>query len=147
MMNKLTKFLHELFNPHCLHCDKIRMEEYELKEFEIEKNLVCQTCEALKLELANAHNLNNKLINNIIDPPKSEFVEDNGPKQVIQTRHLPFSVIKNKLEAESRAKAEKIRQEALITVNLAKPDTVTINSGSITELEQDLGISDARTQA
>lgn len=68
-MNGVTRFFHELFNPHCEHCiDALR------------ESRVCDTCEYLKMENARLHKENSILLDKLITKQ--------GPKELkIEPKH------------------------------------------------------------
>jgi hypothetical protein len=129
-MNAITKFFHELINPHCSHC-------LELQEIEREEKNHCNTCEVLSMQLAVANKRIDDLISKISQSESNEVktVEDK-PRQVIQTQRLPWSVIKNSLETKSKIKAAEIKAEQAASTKAATPDVTE-------KLEQDLGITNA----
>ncbi len=119
-MNKFVKFFHEIMNPHCEHCEHDRLEAHH-----------CKTCEVLSVELSIANNRIGNLLEKIGKTEETTAPVDNTTRQVIQTRHVPWGVKRQMLEAESRTKL----------ANMAKPDeppkTVT---ESVQNLEKELGI-------
>lgn len=132
-MNKFVKFWHELFNPHCAHCVQMKREEMEQKELDREIALVCAGCEIAKIELAKAHELINKLTT---PKEESKLVETTEQPRILnRNTHIPFSVMRQKLERESREEARRIREKALESA--AKPDD------KIEKLETELGITNA----
>lgn len=128
-------------NPHCEHCIQLKREEMEQKELDREINAICQSCENLKLQLGQANNLINKLVNNLIEPETKEVIQDTKPQQVIQTHRKPFSVIRNELETASRLKAQEIAASKKANESAAKPDAII--SESVEKLESEIGIQNA----
>lgn len=141
-MNSVVKFFHELINPHCHQCmedELVKREESRIIE-EIEQTLkvreleqeqadkVCQSCENLKMQLSVMNQLVDKLTNE--KKPEVEPVIEQ-PKTVIQTRMVPWQVTRQRLEAESRLKAEQLTAERAIKI--PEPD-------KIKELEISMGI-------
>jgi len=134
-MNPITKFFHELMNPHCPHC-------MQLEEIKIEETKYCKTCEVLQMELARA----NTRIDALLTKPvaTTDALVGNEVKQnIIQTRHVPWHIKQQQLEEESRVRANALRKAAI-------PDVVTdiVNNPilkSVDILENELGISNARS--
>jgi hypothetical protein len=113
-MNRVIKFFHELMNPHCEHCA-------EQLETEREEAKFCPTCEALSMQLSIANQRITSLLNKEVEPQ----VTEQPRQQVIQTRATPFHVIRQRLEAESRAKLAEKQAEAISNLSAAKPDSET----------------------
>lgn len=145
-MNSITKFFHELFNPHCLHCEQVRKQELEqelvneeaeriLREKELDQERednICGSCEILKIELAKANTRIDSLLDKLTNKPTVEIpVEENVERKPIQTRHIPWTVRKQQLEQASRERAAALR-------NAVQPDT----KDSIKQLEEEMGIGD-----
>lgn len=129
-MNSITKFFHELLNPHCEHCEKLRLAMLEQKELDREVSSICKTCEVLKLELGQANNRINQLLGKLTEDKKEEILSQPQPQQIIQTRVIPWTVKKQQLEQASRDKAAALQ-------NAAKPDN---KQEEIKKLEQELGV-------
>ena len=153
-MNPIVKFFHELIHPHCQHCDRLRIEELEQRELDREIAVVinvCQSCENLKMQLAVA----NQRVDNLINKLTEKFEElpltgkQQEPPRIIQTgRHIPFNVTRQRLETESKLKAQELRQEADAKARSARPDSkLESKVEEIKELETELGISDAASQS
>ena len=121
-MNKFVKFFHEIMNPHCEHCEHERMELYHHER--------CKACDVFQQQLAVANNHIDELLNKIGKVEEETTAPVNETRQVIQTRHVPWTVKRQMLETESKAKA-------IALSKMAKPDEVTEN------LEKELGIKDA----
>lgn len=68
----------------------------------------CETCEVLKMELALAHNQNEKLLNSIIQVP--EKVSDTSIQMPLMPKHIPWAVKKQELERADRLKAQELRE-------------------------------------
>ena len=146
-MNPIVKFFHELIHPHCQHCDRLRIEELEQRELDREIAVVinvCQSCENLKMQLAVANQRVDNLIDKLIEKPEeTKPVQAQENPRIIQTgRHIPFNVTRQRLETESRLKAQELRQEADAKSRSAKPDIEKLESkvAEIKELEDELGI-------
>lgn len=127
-MNIITKFFHELLNPHCPDCIKQRQEELEQKELDREVSAICKTCEILKLELGQANNRINQLLDKVIPSKDETLPVQTSAQQIIQTRVIPWTVKKQQLEQASREKAAALK-------NAAQPDD------KIETLEKELGIN------
>lgn len=118
----MLKWIHQLFNPHCVHC---REELIESKQ--------CNSCDTLIRQLDIKTNECEVLLNKLINPSVKEVVET-GPVQMTRpTRNLTWNVRRQMLEAEDRKKAELLRA-------VPKPST---NNTDIEELEKELGVDDA----
>ena len=110
----------------------------EAKEVEletIEEQLVCQTCEVLKMELARAHDQNQRLIEIITAKPEPETkISIENLKPILPTRHMPFHVRRQMLEQEDRAKARVIQaQKEALKENV-------VDESLTSKLEQELDI-------
>lgn len=130
-MNSLVKFFHEFLNPHCVHCEKQRMEELEQKEIQREVNeasKICQSCENLKMQLAIMNQLVDKLTTKEVAPT---VMAENQPHKVIGPTHVPWRVRAQSLELASKLKAQELNAERAIKV--PEPN-------KIEELESELGI-------
>ena len=133
-MNPIVKFFHELISPHCEHCEKLRITEIEQREIDREVNNTCRSCENLKMELANAHKMSDKLLEKLTEKPQAEPAMEPVEHKVIAPRNIPWSITRNKLEQESRMEAQRLK--ALAESNSAKP-----NNGTIEKLENELGVN------
>ena len=69
----------------------------------------CNTCEVLKMELALAHNQNEKLLNSIIRPEPTPIVETETPR-AIMPKHVPWHIKRAELEKADRQQAERLRE-------------------------------------
>lgn len=100
-MNKITKFFHELRNPHCDHC------AMELKDSK-HSDLV----ETLRMELARIITENERLLNIILAPkPIEESIDTTNLKPVqFGSQHKSWAVRREMLEAEDREKAKLIKE-------------------------------------
>lgn len=132
-MNKVGLWFHQLFNPHCSHCALLLEEERERKA----ESKVCDTCEVLKSELAQAHNQIRELQSVLIHPTKTEEPRINTSelKPILPSR-IPWKVRQQMLEKEDRHAAELIRNRATQNPN---PKSV-----SIEELEAELGVMEEK---
>jgi len=100
-MNIITKFFHELFNPHCEHCIELARE-----------NRICGTCEYLKTEVAQLRNQNQELIEKITNKPAKVEIKQEAQifKPLSPGTVKSWAVRRQLLENEDRSKA-KILQE------------------------------------
>ncbi len=126
---------------------KVREHELELKRMEIQEiqdSNICQSCQSLRLEIARLHDLNNKLVDDILQKPvdetKTQPMIELGPKKGTK---IPWAVRRQMLEQEDRAQARIIRdkqkemQENPVYTNgagAAQPNS------TIEELEKELEI-------
>lgn len=119
---RIGRWFHQLFNPHCPHCEE-----------QFEKELVCPSCEVLKqqLEVANVQNL--RLLDRLTTIPEKEVPQPTVP--VTRPRHIPWEVRRRMLEVEDRAKADALR-------NAAQPDKI-----DVADLEREMGIAEAEREA
>jgi hypothetical protein len=137
-MNPIIKFFHELINPHCEHCAILREEQFHI---ELESRR-CRACESFERQIAVLQEQNNKLTEKIVNPVPLAPVAPEVQMRPIHRGAIPFSIIRQQLESESRARAEALRNAAL-------PDKTTeVNTASINidELENEVmnaTISDA----
>jgi len=95
-------FFHRLFNPHCPDCIE---QARELNH--------CNSCEILQLEITKLRIDNNKLLDVILNKNNSPSlpinIEDMKP---IQSKHIPWAVKRQQLEADDRRIAERLKSEA-----------------------------------
>lgn len=123
-MNIITKFFHELLNPHCSHC----------KEQEDESKF-CQSCDTLKMQIEIANQNNARLMSRLLDKPEPIIV-DSTPREVTLPKVVPWAVRKQMLETEDRERARAIR-------NAPKP----VDVESVKELEKELDIASTEREA
>lgn len=96
----------------------------------------CNTCEILRLQLDESNRERKDLLNRLLDKDKPEPLAE--PKEIFQpitSRHIPWSVRQQMLEAEDRKAAQLMREKQK-----------ELNSAPITkqvaDLEKELGITD-----
>lgn len=128
-MNKLTKFFHELFNPHCSHCAEERREAREESRF-------CASCEATERENARLTAENERLLNLLLEKPTipTDRVTDVKNLKPINTTRIPFvptAVRRQMLEREHRH-TEQLNRQA------PKPDKKLDKDVELQELETEL---------
>ena len=130
-MNPIVKFFHELLNPHCAHCESLRIQELEQLEINREIEIaekVCQSCENLKMQLA----VMNQLVDKLTTTKTESVTPVEQEHKVILPKNIPWHVKRQELELKSRLRAEELRAES--SVKIPVPD-------SIEKLEEELGIS------
>ena len=134
-MNIIVKFFHEMLNPHCQHCDNERMRELEQNEI----NRICPSCESLKMQLSLVNQQNEKLLNKLVTEKEEIIPIQQEQPRVLNTKgFIPFNVIRNRLETESRIKAQELNAQNKAQTGAAKPD--------VAKLESELGIENARSE-
>lgn len=116
------KWIHCLFNPHCLICseeDRIRL-EVELEKKHIDNS--CFTCEVLKNENVFLKQQVKDLQDHILHPsiPVEPTINTDELKPLNPLRES-FSVIRSRLEKEDRLKAKQM-DEQLLANKAAKID-------------------------
>ncbi len=82
----------------------------ELRDILREPKL-CQSCEVLKTELANMRREKDILLSKVLTPSVQEDRVQAPEPLSLQTRHIPWRVKQQKLEAEDRAQHQRIMQE------------------------------------
>ncbi len=109
-MNSITKFFHELINPHCQHCIDERRE-----------NKICSSCEILQLQVARLQYENEKLLSKILEKPVEEIKINTEDLKPIQNKAMPWRVRQQALEREDRRTAQLLKQnESITTEDLEK---------------------------
>ena len=133
-MNIIVKFFHELMNPHCPHCEQLRMAMLEQRELDREVASVCKSCENLKMELAKAHQLTDRMLEKLTEKPElgNTLPQEQEPRRILQPNQIPWGVRRQKLEQDSRIEANRLKD--LAENKAAKPD--------IKALENELGIGE-----
>jgi hypothetical protein len=132
----------------------IRGHELTLKSMEQEYDKevnICQSCEALKLELAKAHDMNSLLIERLTTTPVvQEKQESNEVLKPILPRHQSWKMRQQTLEANDRHNArlieEKVQEELRIREkDKPSPELVILTEVPITveSIEKELGVTDA----
>lgn len=145
-MNKLSRFFHELLNPHCEHCTKEALTIYENNQIEKEIRLGleqeakrCRSCESYERQLAIANEQIIKLTEKIINPNANErvIIEELKQPKALHRGHVPFSLIRNHLETESRAAAATAKLAAKPDSEILKVTEVKteVIDNSVNELE------------
>jgi hypothetical protein len=132
----MTKWLHQLFNPHCQHCADERREQHELEKQLREEQRHCSSCESLARENDRLVRDNERLMTLLLEKPatpaeKQIDVRDLKPIQTTKTPFIPSAIRRQILEQESRA-AAKIQRDA------PKPDKVIDKDAELDALEKEL---------
>jgi hypothetical protein len=110
----MGNFLHRLLNPHCEHCmaeDKAKREEIRLARLEQKEerhdDLVCSSCETLKMQLAIANDEKAQLLSRLLEKPAQPLHQTPPPITRARTpAMLPWPARRQLLENEDRKKAE-----------------------------------------
>lgn len=110
-MNWFTKFWHHLLNPHCADC---------AREAEYQEEIIshCDTCEALKQELAIAHQDYRFLLEKMTAQPTEPVVRE--PPIISKPLVIPWKTKQQMLEKEDRIKAAAMRGAGKSTDELEK---------------------------
>ena len=136
-MNPIIKFFHEFLHPHCQHCQEEKIQEIEQNEI----NRICPSCESLKMQLSLVNQQNEKLLNKLVTEKEEIIPTQQEQPRVLNTKgFIPFNVIRNRLETESRIKAQELNAQNKAQTGAAKPDETTA------KLETELGIENARSE-
>lgn len=90
---------------------------------------VCQSCEILKQTNDHLRMDNEKLLRRLIDKPEPELVRNEVSEPQPLTRHIPWAVRKQMLEAEDRQKAKLMAQFG------------ALGNSKIEDLEKEMGIA------
>lgn len=117
-MNAITKFFHQLFNPHCQHCHD-----------EARENRECPNCEVLRQLLESERYDKKQLLEHVIAPReiiKEVFVNKEQPKPL--HRSVPWRIRQQELEKADREAASILARETAQPVK------------SVETLETELGV-------
>lgn len=118
----MLKWIHHIFNPHCPECREER-----------EREIVCPSCEILKVQVEKLTYDNEKLLNRILEKPE---IEPEKPRvEITPPRNIPWNVRRQILEKEDREKARLMR-------DAPKPDKI-----STEDLEKELDIAARNREA
>ncbi len=109
----MANFIHRFLNPHCQDCRS-----------EKEDSEVCNSCEILSVEIERLRAENKYLLEHILQKPEEPKPVDISDLKPITSKHIPWNVRRQALEAEDREKARLMKQQ----------------SDSIDELEKELGV-------
>lgn len=121
-MNRLTKFFHEMWHPHCDHCEELAREAK-----------ICQSCETLRANITTLTYENQKLLAAVTKQPEPEQpVRDTRELKPVMPRMMPFSMRRQMLEAEDRAAAKLLKNTPVIE--------------GVEELEKELDIAQAKRE-
>jgi len=115
-LNRIARFLHELKHPHCIEC---------------ENEMICQSCETLKEQLALSNNEKQKLLELVLDKnrtPETHIEEIDYEK--LKPKQTSWNARRQLLEAEDREAAKIIREKSK-------------EQKEVDKLEKELGIASA----
>jgi hypothetical protein len=109
-MNPITKFFHELMNPHCSEC----MRESELDS-------MCESCETLKMQLSLANQREKELLQLLVykQQPLPELVASSDIKPVMP-KAIPWRVKQQMLEEQDRERAKVLAEQAKLEKEILK---------------------------
>ena len=147
ILERLINFIIEERTNKRAHTLELKRMENEHEDSLIERQVTCQSCEALKLEIARLHDQNNRLIEGILDKPEPEKPMDiTGLKPILPKQHLNWNARRQVLEQNDREQARILRQHAdeLKANNIEPTKTVSSTTEPLTtsQIEQELGIDD-----
>lgn len=86
-------------------------ELYEIRRDHRELSRVCQSCEVLKVELSKERREKEMLLQHVLHPKTEEVDKVELDPQPIKSRHVPWRVKQQELEAEDRQQASRIMEE------------------------------------
>jgi len=124
-MNKFIRFIHHIFQPHCLDCLN-----------EIQDARVCSSCETLKHQLEIANYEKRELLNKLIREPEQPVTNPVNYNE-IRPRTVPWNVKRQELEAEDRRRAQLMKEKEK---ELKVVSSDSIKDSSVDELEKELGV-------
>ena len=120
----MLKWIHHLLEPHCAEC-----------RLEAEEKKICQSCEALKLQLDAVNYEKRQLLQSVLELAKPAQIEERQPHvdyEAIKPKSVPWLVKRQMLEEEDRAKAKVISEN--------KKRQQEAKDNSIEKLETELGV-------
>lgn len=126
LIKKLAHALHHMFNPHCSHCESLRERDIATqREHELELR-VCQSCETLKTQLEFA----NSIIRELTRPQvvTEETPDTSNLKPIVSAKHKPWAVVRASLERADKIKAQELKQQRQVEINLDNLDEVVAES-------------------
>ncbi len=100
----MINWIHRLLNPHCPDC-------YDLER----DKSVCNTCEVLKMQLAEANQREKLLLEKLFPPDLNEVVPEVEP---VPPQYIPWRVKQQQLEQADRLKVKKDIENLEEEVNL-----------------------------
>lgn len=125
-------------------------EWYEIRR-ENQMPKLCESCEVLKVELANERMEKQKLLDHILKPADNDTTPLNDDKRVptpIMPRHVPWKVVQQRLEADDRKESERIMKEFRERTGMKTQPITAVpipnRSEEVQKLEKEMGIEDAR---
>jgi hypothetical protein len=132
---------------------KQREHELDLRRLEneqIRESSVCESCEALKIELARLHDQNNLLINRMTTPNEVPIKQESDEVlKPIMPRHQSWKMRQQTLEANDRHNAklinDKVKEELKIRERDKPAPEIVVLTEPITveSIEKELGVTDA----
>ena len=127
-------------------------EWYEIRR-ENQMPKLCESCEVLKVELANERREKQMLLQHVLSPASNEpTVQTTDDKRVptpIMPRHTPWKVVQAKLEADDRKEAERIMREFREKTGMKMQPITAVpipdknRSEEVAKMEKEMVISDA----
>lgn len=125
----MFKWLHHLLNPHCPDCISDR-----------EEALVCKSCDILQKQLDIVNHEKRQLIDRLLNPSNVTTVASDIKVETesLKSKHIPWRVKQQMLEADDREKARLMRQFAE-SKDTKIPEQITIES-----LEKELGLIEVK---
>lgn len=113
----------------------------------------CESCEVLKVELANERREKLRLLDHVLTPAGIGYepkAEESGPPRAIMPRHIPWRVKQQELEAKDRAEHDRIMREFKARTGITPRPIQAVpipadeaRSENVANLEKKLGVSDA----
>lgn len=120
-MGNIVTWIHHLLNPHCVDCLEEKL-----------GSKICASCETLKQQLQQANYEKQLLLNRILSPNNPEPVEiEQEPIELKQSKYVPWSVMRQTLEENDRAKAIEIAKQKAEREKLQK---------EIEQIEKEVGV-------
>lgn len=99
----------------------------------------CESCEALKLQLAMSNDREKQLLDRIIHPPEPKEEEPHQPVVLrpIMPSRMSWNVKRQALESESRAAAKALRENDAIKVTNEQSERRAL---TVKEIEKEIGV-------
>lgn len=97
-------WIHRLFNPHCPECHS---------------EMICNSCETLKMQLEIVNHEKQKLLDRLLTPPVVETVVQ-PVREVTAPVNIPWNVRRQMLEREDRERAKLMQAAPIPTEDLEK---------------------------
>lgn len=99
-MNKIAKFFHDFFHPHCSSC-----------ELDKEEKNFCKGCEAHKLHIDQLIKQNNELLKLIKSTEPIETIQVKEEEPIRTSRFVPWNVKRQELEQASKEAARLLKRK------------------------------------